>query len=486
VRQFLVESAVLTAAGTAAGLALAHAGLRLLVALAPPDVPRLSSASVDGKVVAVTAAVAAVVAVAFGLAPLLAARGLDLSRMLQGQGGRGGTTGRGGRRFHSVLVVAEVSFAVALVIGAGVLLRSFWALAGIDPGFRAAQVLKAEYQLPEARYPLDFSRWPQLPEINGFHAEVLRRVEALPGVAAAALAARHPLDPGFTNSFAVVGREAEAADWPEIRCRFVSAAYFATMGVPVTAGRPLAEGDVAPPPVGVVNQAAVARYFGGGDPVGQQLRFWGVPWQIVGVVGDERFAGLTAEPEPAVYVPLAQAPQQGAVLLVRGGGDAEALAGTLRRAVAGVDPAIALHGVEPLAETVAASIARPRFVALLLALFGLVAIALALVGVHGVLSFTVAERAPEMAVRMALGATRREVVALVMRDGAGLAGLGTVLGVAAALAGSRLLASLVYGVGPRDAVTFAAVAAGVMALAALASWLPARRAASVRAVGVLR
>jgi putative ABC transport system permease protein len=380
-----------------------------------------------------------------------------------------------------------VALAVALVIGAGVLLRSFWALAGVDPGFRTAKVLKAEYQLPETRYPLDFSRWPELPEINGFHAELLARVRALPGVEAAAIAARHPLDPGFTNSFTVIGREAEAADWPEIRCRFVTAGYLETMGVPLLAGRAFRQGDVAgATPVGMINRAAAERYFSGRDPLGQQLRFWGVPWQVVGVVGDERFVGLAEGTEPAVYAPLGQAPQQGAVLLAQTAGDPESVSGALRRTVHELDPRLALYGVEPLEETVAESIARPRFTALLLGLFGAVAILLALVGVHGVLSYTVAQRRPEVAVRMALGATRRDVVALVVRDGAGLAGLGTVLGLAGALAGSHLLSSLVFGVTPRDFPTYLAVAAGVMAMAGLASWLPARRAARADALGALR
>jgi predicted permease len=486
-RQFLVESAVLTGLGAAAGVALAHAGLRVLIALAPADIPRLAAAGLDGRVLAFTAAVAAAVALGSGLVPLLQARRLDLQGALKARAGRGAAAGREGRRLRGALVVAEVALAVALVIGAGLLLRSFWALSGVDPGFRTEKVLKAEYQLPETRYPIDFSRWPDLPEIHGFHAELLRRVRALPGVEAAAIAGRHPLDPGFTNSFAVVGREAEAADWPEIRCRFVTPGYLETMGVPLVAGRAIAEGDVAgAPPVGVVNRAAAERYFEGRDPVGQELRFWGVTWRIVGVVGDERFHGLAEDSEPAIYAPILQAPQQGAVLLARTAGDPRALAGPLRRIVHELDPQLALHGVEPLEETAAASIARPRFTAALLGLFGLVAILLALVGVHGVLSYTVAQRGPEVAVRMALGATRRDVVGLVVRDGAALAALGTALGLAGALAGSRLLASLVFGVTHHDAATFLGVAAAVMAAAGLASWLPARRAARAEAAAVLR
>ena len=312
-------------------------------------------------------------------------------------------------------------------------------------------------------------------------------MRALPGVEAAAIAGRHPLDPGFTNSFTVVGREAEAADWPEIRCRFVTPGYLETMDLPLVDGRTLSDGDVAgATPVALINRAAAGRYFAGREPLGQEIRFWGTPWRIVGIVGDERFLGLAEDPEPAVYAPLYQAPQQSGVLLVRTAGDPLPLIDPVRRIFHQLDPQVALYGVEPLERTVAQSIARPRFTAALLGLFGAVAILLALVGVHGVLSYTVAQRAPEVAVRMALGATRRDVLGLVLREGAALAALGTALGLAAAFAGARLLDSLVFGVAPRDAVTFAVVAAAVMAMAALASWLPARRAARPTPAGAAR
>jgi len=486
-RQFLLESAVLTTLGAAAGVILAYGGLTLLVAVTPANIPRLAGARLDVRVLGFTAAVAVAVAFTFGLAPLLQVRRLDLQGVLKAQPGRGATGAYESRRFRNVLVVAEVALAVTLVVGAGLLLRSFWALAAVDPGFRTANVLKAEYQLPASRYPMDFTRWPNLPDINTFHAELQRRVLALPGVAAVSVAARHPLDPGFTNSFEVVGREAEAADWPEIRCRFISSGYLETMGVPLSAGRALADTDVAgTTPVAVINRAAARRYFPGREPVGQQLRFWGTSWQIVGVIGDERFNGLTEAAEPAVYTPLAQAPQQSAVLLVRGVRDPRSLIPSIRREFAALDPELALYGTEPLEQTVAASIARSRFTALLLALFGGIAFLLALAGVHGVLSYTVAQRTAELGIRMALGATHGSVVRLVVGDGARLALLGITIGLIAALAGSRLLTSLVFGVGARDAATFTTVAVGVLLTAGLASWLPARRAARADPMTALR
>ncbi|HSJ13472.1 MAG TPA: ABC transporter permease [Longimicrobiales bacterium] len=477
-RQYLVESAVLTATGAAVGVALAWGGLRLLVALAPADIPRLTAAAIDLRVLGFTAAVAILVSFAFALLPVLHARRLDLQSVLKLQAGRRVSTGRGGRRVQRALVIAEVALAVPLVIGAGVLLRSFQALSAVDPGFRTEQVLKVQYQLPASRYPMDFSQWPNLSAINAFHADLLSRVRALPGVTAATLAARHPLDPGFTNSFQIAGREAESAHWPEIRCRFIAPGYLETMGVRLLAGRALAETDVAgTTPVAVVNRAAAERYLAGFEPVGQVIRFWGVPWQIVGVIGDEHFNGVDAATEPAVYTPLAQAPQRAAALLVRTATAPTQLTPAIRRVVRELDPEVALFGVEPLDRTLAASIARPRFTTTLLALFGALAIALALVGVYGVLSYGATQRTAEMGIRMALGASRADVVRLVAGEGARLAAAGAALGVLAALAGSRFLASLVFGVSARDATSFTLVTVAVLLMAAIASWLPARRAA---------
>jgi predicted permease len=486
-RQFLVESAVLTLMGAAAGVALAYVGLDVLVALAPPDIPRLTGATIDVRVLGFTAAVAAMVAIAFGMLPVLQARRLDLQSVLKVQPGRRISEGLEGRRFRGTLVVAEVALAVTLVIGAGVLLRSFWMLAGVDPGFRTANVLKVQYQLPDTRYGGDRSNWPDVPSVTGFHERFLAEVRALPGVTAGAIASAHPLEQGFTNSFVVVGREDEARDWPEIRTRFITPGYLETLDVPLLAGRDLAETDRSlGTPVIVINRAAAERYFAGRDPIGEQIRFWGTSRQIVGIIGNELFGGVDAQAEPAAYGPLAQAPSGNVVLLVRTEGDPRTLIGAIQRVFHQQDPQLALHGVEPLDLTLSSSIARPRFTATLLALFGGVAILLAIIGVHGMLSYTVAQRAPEVGIRMALGATRGNVVGLVLREGALLALLGIVLGLAGAAAGSRLIASLVYGVTPRDGVTFGVVSISVLAMAGLASWLPARRAARADPMDALR
>ena len=488
VRQFLVESAVLTLAGVALGVLLADRGLRAIIALAPAGIPRLDTVSVDGRVLAVTAGIAAIVAIAFAMLPVWFARRVDIQRQLQVQPGRRVTEGRGGRRLRSALVVAEVALAVSLVISAGLLLRSFWELRGVDPGFRAANVLKAEYNLPAARYPQgDFSVYPNWPAINGFHAELLRRVRALPGVRSAALAVRHPMDVGFTNSFLIVGREAESQDFPEIRTRIVTPGYLETLDIRLLGGRDLRDGDDASStPVILINQAAVDRYFGGEAPLGQQIQFWGVPRQIVGVIANEKFSGLDVAAEPAVYAPYAQAPNASATILVAANGPPADQIAPVRGVLRDLDPQLALAAAEPLGETVAASIAQPRFTAFLLGLFAAVAIVLALVGVHGVLSYTVAQRTHEMGIRVALGASRGEVVGMVLREGMSLAGLGIALGVLAALAFSRVLAGLLFGISGTDALTFIAVAAAVAGVSLLAAYLPARRATGVNPMVALR
>ena len=485
-RQFLVEGAVLTLAGAALGVVLALSGLETLRALAPATIPRVESVGLDVRVLGVTLAVSAAVALALGLLPTLQARRPDLQRALQGETGRGASPGHEQRRLRSLLVVSELAMAAMLMVGAGLLIKSLWRLSAVDPGFAAAGVLKAEFQLPTSRYPQDFSKWPNWPERRRFNDELQVRLAATPGVQAVTLAAANPLDAGFTSSIRVVGREAEARGWPEPSVRNVSASYFSTMRVPVREGRAFEPSDaVSSAPIVVINEAAYQRYFAARNAIGQRINLWGANRTIVGIVGNERFKGLTESAPPAVYLPLSQAPVANAVL-VRTSGDPAAAAGALRRVVRELDPLLPLFGVEPLTETIGHSIAQRRFTMLVLGVFAAVALLLAAVGVHGVLSHAVARRTREIGIRMALGADPRGVRALVVSEGAALAGVGIAVGLAAALALSRLLTTLLFGVSDRDPAIYAGSALALGAVALVATVLPARRAARVDPMEALR
>jgi putative ABC transport system permease protein len=488
-RQFLVESLLLTFAAAALGIGVAEAGLRALLSLAPAAIPRIADATIDLRVLTVTLAVSTGVSLLFGLVPTLQARHVDLQSALKGGGGHGGSAGRERRRMRSALVVAELALAVILVVGAGLLIKSFWQLQQIDPGFTAGGVMKAEYNLPQSRYPIDFDRWPDFSEQHAFTRALLERAQALPGVEAAAIGGNHPLDAGFTNSFAIVGREAEADAWPEISVRSVTPGYFETVGIPLIRGRLFRDADgTFDPAVAVINEASARRFFGDRDPLGAEIRLFGTPRPIVGVVGNEHFHGLTEAPPLGLYLPLAQLPRTNgaAVLLARTAGDPRQLAGLLRRAIAAEDPALAVFGVEPLTETVSRSIAERRFTMLVLGIFAAVALTLAAIGIYGVLSYTVTQRTAELGIRMALGADPGGLRRLVVGGGLALASTGVAVGLVGAWILSRMLESLLFGVAPTDPAVFATVAALLLAVAALASYLPARRAARVDPMVALR
>ena len=485
-RQFLVESALLTGAGVLVGLVLARAGLALLLALAPGNIPRVSAVGIDARVLAVTLALAVLVGVTFGMVPAIQARRRGANLSLQGEASRSASAGREQRRYRSALVVAELALAVMLLVGAGLLIKSLWRLYQVDPGFQVQGVLKAEFQLP-AKYPQRRSDWPRWQEIRRFSAEVRRRVAALPGVSSVAIAGAHPLEAGYTSSISVVGREAEAADWPEPSIRMVDGGYQATLRVPVVEGRGLSDSDdLNAPPVVAINQTARRRFFEGRPALGQRIQLWGSDRTVVGVYADERFHGLAAEASPAVYLPAGQGPIPNGSILVRVARDPAAFAPALRGVVREVEPEVVLSAVEPLVETLSQSNAQRRFTMLVLGVFAGVALLLAMVGVHGVLSYTVAQRSREIGIRMALGADRQNVGRLVVGQGARLAIAGLTIGLLGALAAARVLETLLYGVRPHDPATFGAVALGLGAVALLASWLPARRAAATDPMVALR
>ena len=479
-RQFVVENTVLMLVAAVSGVILASVALRMLLIAAPPDIPRLSDVAIDARVLAVVVTISLAIGFMFGLVPLVQSRRGDLQTALKSDVARGATGGRESASARSMLMVAEIALAVVLLIGAGLLIKSFWYLQRVNPGFDAARVVKAEFQLTSSRYPT-------VKEIRQFNASLLSRALALPGVEAAAIAGNHPLDAGFTNSFAVAGREAEARDWPEISVRRVSPEYFRALHIPLVRGRLLSDSDdVQAAPAVLINEETVRRFFSRQDPIGQRLLLYGAPRAIVGVIGDEKIHGLAEATPIAVYLPLAQAPSSSVTLIARVAGDPMRVAGALRAAVREIDPALAVFGVEPLESTLAQSTGEQRFMMLLVGVFAGLALALAVIGIHGVLSYSVVQRRREIGIRVALGAEPAHVVRVVLGQGARLTAIGLGVGVGLALMFSRSLAGLLFGITATDAATFGAVVTTLGAVSILAMWLPARRASRVDPLVALR
>ena len=482
-RQFATETLILALAGGAAGIALAYGGLNLLLALAPSDIPRVNEVHIDARVLFATLGVSLFVGLIFGLVPTLQSRGVDIGHSLRE--GRS-SAGRERTRARSGMVVIEVGMAVVLLIAASLLMRSFYTVLRTDPGFNARGVLKAEYQLPSTRYPRDFAVWPNWAAIHNFNRDLQQRVGGIPGVQSVAIAANHPLDAGFTTSFGIPGREAEAALWPEITVRSISPSYFGTMNLALVSGRALSDSDDGrATPVAVINKSAADLLYPDGNAIGHVLQFWGIDKQIVGVVANEKLKGLTEKTPPAVYLPLAQAPASG-VVLIRTAGDPASFAGSVRAAISSIDPQLAVYGIEPLTTTLSSSVAQRRFTMLVVGAFAALAIVLALVGVHGMLSYTTAQRTREFGIRLALGATKGSLQLNVIGGGLKLSAAGIALGLGGAILVMRSLRGLLFGVAPADPRTFLAVGLVVLSAAAVASWLPARRATRAQALQALR
>jgi putative ABC transport system permease protein len=489
VRQFIVEGVMLSCIAGVAGLGVAYLALDALMAFAPANLPRAADVGIDTRVIALVAGITLLTGILFGVVPALQTLREDLQGWLKEQA-RGSGAGRASHRLRRVLVVGEIAMSAALLIGAALLIKSFWRLQTVDPGFKAEQVLKVQFTLPASRYPQVFPKFPDWPEVHAFNEQLMDRVRQVPGVRAAGLAVAHPLQAGFTSSFFIVGRpDPGRGARDEIRIRSVSPGYFATVGTPLLRGRWLDDRDrLGQPTVTLINESAARRHFPGEDPLGKQLHIFGGPlaYTIVGIVGNERFMGLDQEVPPAVYPPIAQVPMTGLSLLVRGDGDPAAFTGALRREFAAIDPAIALYGVDTMTSELSRTTAQPRFSSALVGAFAVMAWLLAIIGVHGVLSYSVAQRSQEIGVRIALGAEPKDVLRLVMREGIIVATLGLTIGLTLALASSRVLATMLYAVEPRDAVVFAGVAITLLATALVASYLPARRATRVDPISALR
>jgi putative ABC transport system permease protein len=478
VRQLLVESVSLALVGGAAGVALAYWGVHGLRLLAPAGTLGIEQMAVDGRVVAFAVVLSVATGVLFGLAPAREASHVDLRG---GLGERSPEAPR--RRTRAAIVVAQTGVAVMLLAGAGLMLRSVAELLRVETGFDAEAVLSATLRLPDTRYRADA-------DVRSFTARLVERARALPGVRQAAVTSRLPMAPqGGDTYFTVDGEPEPAQGKPTADIRTVGPGYFQTMGIRLLRGRDIASSDVAgAPAVVVVNEPFERTFLAGRDPLGRRLRIdlgQTLDAEIVGVVAGIRQYSPGFEPNPAMYVALDQAPNRLVNLVVRGSTDLSSTAAAIRGLVRGLDRGLPVE-VVALEERVARSTAATRLRAALVGGFAATAILLAAVGVYGLMAGFVAERRREIGLRMALGARVEDVMRLIFREGARLAGAGLFLGIAAALAFGRALSSLLFGIRPWDPVTFMGVAALVALVAAVACSMPARQAARIDPSRALR
>lgn len=480
-RQLLVESLALALAGGALGLLLARWAVAGLSVAAADFLPRLVEIRLDGAVVMFTMALAVATALVFGLSPALRAAGPEMGEALQ-QGGRGGLAAGGVRRAGSagrsgggrgLLVMVETALATVLLLGAGLLLRSFWQLLNVDPGLRPANVLSLSITIPDA----------QADRRDGgaaYRVGILQRLRALPGVVAVGGAKILPLaGSGEGYSFTVAG----VADpvRPGAGLSIVSSGYFRALGIPILRGRPFDERDDmgTVPPAAIVNQTLARQVWHGRDPLGQHLHFGKTEVTVVGVAGDVRHLGLAVPPAGAVYGTMYTFSRSAMRLFLRTSIRPFAVLAGARRAIWEVNREQPISEIATLDQLMADQVARPRLVSWLVGCFGALAALLAALGTYGVIAYGVRQRTQEIGVRMALGADRGRVVRLVVRQGLALALAGLGCGLLGGLAGARLLGGLLYGVGPADPATYAGVALLIAAAALAASYLPAREAARV-------
>jgi putative ABC transport system permease protein len=495
VRQLLTESATLAVAGGAAGLLLAAYGTRALVAAAPPTLPRLDTIGLDLPVLWFTAAVSIFTGLLFGLAPAWYAAQPDLSRALT-EGGRGGSAGARRQRFRRGLVVTQIALALMLVVAAGLLVRSFERMRGVDPGFDPEGLLTARIELSPVRYEGNES-------IRAFFERLVARAEAIPGVGSAAVVKALPMaEPEIGDwSFLREGRFSvppKQEDWKLSYWQAVGPEYFETMRMPLLQGRGIEPGDrTGTPQVAVVNRTLARQAWPEEDPIGQRLLMGGGAtdsvWRtVVGIVGDVRHRGLDADPRPEIYLPHAQFPAGTGTplrtmrVVLRTEGNPGALAAPLRAALAELDPDIPLTNLQTMEEALGAWAAERRLTMLVVAGFALLALALGAVGVYGVMAHLVTQRTREIGIRIALGAVPREILRLVLSQGVGLAVVGIAVGLLGALAASRLLTRLLFETEPTDLATFAGTAAALAVVAVAASLVPAVRAVRTDPVDALR
>ena len=481
VRQQLTESVVLAGVGALLGLLLAWWGTRALIAAQPADLPRLREIGIDRVVVAFTATLAIVTGLLFGTVPALQATG---SRMMQAlrESGRGALSGLRGQRIRAALVVTELALAVVLLIGAGLLIRSFLQLTRVDTGFNTQNAVAFRISLQGPAYDSVTAR-------RQFFAQLEERLRALPGITAVGAATGLPMtnNAGLYGPFQVEGMAVPPNVLPEIRLVGVTPEYFTTLGARLLRGRWLDDRDHADAPrVALFNRAAIGRWFPDGDPVGERVLLGDTPYEVVGVVNDVLQRSPDVPVEPEMYVPYQQRSTRTLRYVVRGRGDMAAIAAQIRRVVNDLDPQLALENIDPLQRVVNDAVARPRLYTTLLTLFAAVALALAVIGIFGVMSFLVAQRSREISIRMALGADRGTVIGMVVGSAMKVALAGIAVGLLGAWLFVRVLRSQLFGVDVTDPITIVGVVTVLAASAAVASFIPARRAARLQPGAALR
>jgi putative ABC transport system permease protein len=479
VRQLITESSLLALLAGAAGLVLAYGGSKLLVSLAPTNLPRLAETNIDRAVLVYTLGISMITSILFGLVPAISSSQVGLSDALKLGGTRSVIAG-GMARLRGAFVVVEIALAVVLLSGAGLLIRSFTALQNVALGLRPENVLVINATVPAP-----------LPAARQFFKSVLPQIAALPGVSAVGASS---ILPGHIQSMGPyyldrMPPKADLASAPSTAITIAAPGAFAALGIPLKAGRDFDDGDTADrSPVAIVNEALVRKSLPGENPIGRQvycLYDSGQPMTIVGVVGDVHNRGLAQDPMPECYIPYQQHAFGGMNVLVRTGGDPSALAGTLRRLVRAQSPIVSMKFIT-MEQDLFESVASPRFRTLLFSIFAALAVCLAMAGIYGVMAFVVSQRSNEIGLRMALGAGKGSVLAFILGQGLVLTIAGLVLGLAIAVAGTRILASMLFQVKPYDPSVYLGVTILLALVTLVAAYIPARRAADIDPIMALR
>ncbi|HEU5401794.1 MAG TPA: ABC transporter permease [Terriglobales bacterium] len=484
-RQLLVESLMLTLSAAGLGLAFAYWATDALVALMPADIPRVHAIALNGFVVAFAVCAAVLIGVIFGVVPALAASRINVNETLK-ESGRTGTATAGRHRMRGALVITEIALAMILLVGAGLLLRSFQRVLETDPGFQPQHVLTASLSLPETQYK-------ENAQVRGFYEKLLARLEQLPGAVAVGASSDLPMNAGWDHIFSAEGYQPPPGAKLAISNHSVILGnYLQALGVPLIRGRYFTDQDTEKStPVLLVSESLAKRYFPNQDPLGKRLK-WGPAevtgtWRtIVGVVGDVKQGPLDVETTPHTYQPFAQQTMGSMNAAVRATGNPASLSSALQSAIWSMDPQLAVAKVQTMDQVISTSTTPRRFNLMLLGGFAGLALLLSAIGIYGVIAYSVAQRVHEIGIRMALGAQRQDVLRMVLAQGLRLLGIGLVLGASGGLLLTRSLESLLYEVRPSDPVTYACAIAILAAVALLASYVPARRATKVDPMTSLR